>query len=302
MRIGNKLFPYPTLNNVVERSCFNNTRYSFECNDYSDEQYYVLEDAHIKINNEILESMIDNGILGVGMIIECSATIYRKMFELKLTPQTIKIGIGNLRDKVVVSCFIYAKQDIDKFANTDFLDDYEDITFKIEKNDIIAIDDGYTTVIDFDESSDKKVSSIFEVIRNKNVETMTVEGNTRSIVISLPEEEFANYNTLSKNDNYQNIFFSMLAIPALNLCLKEIQYNIRLEVYDFDSIEIEYRWFVSIKNAYKKVYGMELTEEIFKMIDTCALSQKLLNNGVLNGVKDLFDLSIRKQFGGDSDE
>lgn len=302
MQIGNKLFPYPTLNNIVERSCFNDTKYSFECNDYSDDQYYVLEDAHIKINNKMLEDMINSGILGVGMIIECSSTIYRKMFELSTVPQTIKIGIGNLRDKVVVSCYIYAKQDIDKFFSSDFLEDYEGVSFKIEKNDIIAIDDGYTTVIDFDESIDKKVASIFEVIRNKDVETMTIEGNARSIVISLPEEEFANYNTLSKNDNYQNIFFSMLAIPALNLCLKEFQDNIRFDIYDLDSVEMEYRWFISIKNAYKKVYGIELTEEIFKGIDTYVLSQKLLNNGVLNGVKDLFDLSIRKQFGGDSDE
>lgn len=302
MQIGNKLFPYPTLNNIVERSCFNDTKYSFECNDYSDEQYYVLEDAHIKINNEMIENMINDGILGVGMIIECSSTIYRKKFELSTVPQTIKIGIGNLRDKVVVSCYIYAKQDIDKFVNSDFLEDYDGISFKIEKNDIIAIDDGYTTVIDFDESVDKKVASIFEVIRNKNVEAMTIEGNARNIVISLPEEEFANYNTLSKNDNYQNIFFSMLAIPALNLCLKEFQDNIRFDIYDFDSVEMEYRWFISIKNAYKKVYGMELTEEVFKVIDTYVLSQKLLNNGVLNGVKDLLDISIRKQFGGDSDE
>lgn len=302
MQIGNKLFPYPTLNNIVERSCFNNTKYSFECNDYSDDQYYVLEDACIKINNEMIENMINEGVLGVGLIIECSSTIYRKKFEISTTPKTIKIGIGDLRDKVVVSCYIYAKQDIDKFVNSDFLDDYEGISFKIEKNDIIAIDDGYTTVIDFDESIDKKVASIFEVIRNKNVETMTVEGNSRSIVISLPEDVFNNYNTLSKLDECQNIFFSMLAIPALNLCLKEFQDNIRFDVYDLDSIEMEYRWFISIKNAYKKVYGMELTEDVFKMIDICALSQKLLNNGVLNGIKDVFDLCTKKQLGGGSDE
>ncbi len=38
MQIGNKLFPYPTINNIGLRNCFKETTYSFRCNDYSDGQ------------------------------------------------------------------------------------------------------------------------------------------------------------------------------------------------------------------------------------------------------------------------
>jgi hypothetical protein len=303
MQIGNKLFPYPTINSSSLRSCFKETIYSLKCNDYNDGQNYILEDTCIEINNENIKKMIDEGQLGVGLIIECSATVYRKMYEVTTEPQTIKIPIGDLRDKVEISCYIYAKKDLENFNDNDFLDDYNGYSFKIDKNDIIAIDDGYTTVIDYDENIDKKVSSIFQIIRDKSSECMLIEKKAKKIVISLPEEEFTYYDNLRKNDNFQNIFFAMIAIPALTYCLKEFQDAVRIGDYELDSIEMEYNWFISVKNAYKKQYDIELTEEVLKNIDVSIVSQRLLNNGNLNGIKDLFNISIgRKLYGGDDDE
>lgn len=303
MQIGNKLFPYPTINNINVRSCFKETTYSFKCNEDNDGQKYILKDAHIEINNEEITRMIEEGYLGVGLIIECSPTVYRKMFEITTEPQTIEIAIGDLRDKVEVSCYIYAKKDIENFNNNDFLDDYNGYSFKIEKNDIIAIDDGYTTIIDYDESIDKKVSSIFQIIRDKSANCMLIEKKAKKIVISLPEEEFTYYDNLRKNDNFQNIFFAMIAIPALTYCLKEFQDIVKMGDYELDEIEMEYNWFISVKNAYEKQFDTELTQEVFKNIDVSEVSQKLLNNGDLNSIKDLFNISIgRRMYGGEDDE
>lgn len=302
MQIGNKLFPYPTINNNILKSCFKDTVYEFKYVDKNDGQNYILENACIEINNEYIKKLMSEGYIGAGLVIECSTTVFRKMYEVTLEPQTIKINIGDLRDKVVISCYLYAKRNILDYKDNDFLDDYQGYSFEIEKNDIIAIDDGFTTIIDYDESMDKKVASIFQVIRSNSVETMTIEMKTRKIVISLPEEEFVYYDTLRKNDNFQNIFFTMIAIPALTYCLKEFQDNILSEQYDLDVVEMNYTWFISVKNAYKTQYGIELTEEIFKNLDVSILSQKLLNNGALNGIKDLFNLSMRKQYGGEDDE
>ena len=302
MQIGNKLFPYPTINNNILRSCFRDTIYEFKYEDKNDGQNYILENARVDINNEYIKKLMYEGLIGAGLIIECPTTVFRKMFEITLKPQTIKINIGNLRDKVVISCYLYAKKNISEYKDNDFLEEYEGYSFEIEKNDIIAIDDGFTAVIDYDESLDKKVASIFQVIKNKHVETMTIEKNTRKIVINLPEEEFIYYDTLRKNDNFQNIFFAMLAIPALTYCLKEFQDNILLEQYNLEVVEMNYIWFISIKNAYKNQYGIELTEDIFKNLNVSILAQKLLNNGILNGIKDLFNISMKKQYGGEEDE
>ena len=302
MQIGNKLFPYPTINHIGLRSCFKETAYSFKCNDYSDGQNYVLENAYVEINNENIKKLINEGYFGIGLIIECSATVYRKMFEISLEPCTIKIPIGDLREKVEVSCYIYAKRDIDNYTDNDFFDDYNGYSFKLDKNDIIAIDDGYTTSIDYDEKIDKKVSSIFQIIRDKSAQSMVIEKKCKKILISLPDQEFSYYDILRKNDNFQNIIFAMIAIPALTYCLKDLQDKMINEEYDIDSIEMDYHWFISVKNAYKKQFENELTAELFKNTDVSILAQKLLNNGDLNGIKDLFEIAIKKRLNGGEDD
>jgi len=303
MQIGNKLFPYPTLNNVGLRSCFKETTYSFKCSDYSDGKNYILGDAHIELNNHNIIKMIEDGMLGIGLIVECSATVYRKMFEIGIEPRTICIPIGDLRDKVVISCYVYAKRDINNFSDKDFLEEYDGYTFNIEKNDIIAIDDGFSTIIDYDENIDKKVSSIFQVIRDKSTDAMGIEMKTKKIIITLPDQEFNNYNSLRTTDNYQNIIFSMMAIPALQNCLKELQDKINYGESDMDSLEMDYQWFISVKNAYKKQFDVELSEDTFKQIDIVKISQKLLNDGNLNAIKDLFEIATKKNLiGGEDDE
>ena len=43
----------------------------------------------------------------------------------------------------------------------------------------------------------------------------------------------------------------MIAIPALTYCLKDLQDKVKADEYDMDSIEMDYHWFLSVKNAYK---------------------------------------------------
>lgn len=303
MQIGKMLFPYPTINKNNTNSCYKETNYAFKSNGYNDDEFYIMEDAYVEIDNENIKRMIENEQLGAGVIVECSETVFRNMYEITTKPQTIKIPIDNLRGNVEISCYIYAKTDIEDFYDEDFLEDYIGYKFKIDKNDIIAIDDGYTIAIGFDESIDKKVSSIFQVIRNKDADCMIIEKKVKKIVISLPDDEFKFYDSLRKNDNFQNIFFSMLAIPALTYCLKEFQDALMLGDYDIESIGMEYNWFLSVKNAYKKQFGTELTESVLKNENVSSISQKLLNNGNLNGIKDLFSISIgNKTYGGEDDE
>ena len=202
-----------------------------------------------------------------------------------------------------ICALIKKSNGIDDFMDSDFLEDYAGYSFKLDKNDIIAIDDGYTTSIDYDENIDKKVSSIFQIIRDKSAECMIIEKKAKKIVVSLPEQEFSNYDMLRKNDNFQNIIFAMIAIPALTYCLKDLQDKMKIEEYDMDSIEMDYYWFISVKNAYKKQFGIELTTELFKNAEISVLAQKLLNDGSLNGIKDLFEIAIKKRLnGGDEDE
>ncbi len=300
MQIKNKLFPYPTINNSRLDSCYKDTTYSLEYEQVQEDEYLVLKDAHIEINNEAIINLIKEGKAKACVIVECSKSVFRKTYNIGLEPEDIKILISDLSDRVVISSFIYATQDIENYRNNDFLEDYEDYNFYIEKYDIIAIDNGSTIVIDYDETSDKKVSSIFLIIKDTETDkkNMRVEIGDK-IIAYLPEKQFNMYDNMKKNNNYQNIFFSMLAIPILIEALEKI----KNEQYDFDEIELNYRWFRSVKNGFQKKYGYELTEDKFYEIDSAELAQELLNNGTVNAIEDLMKITFGNiMIGGNEDE
>lgn len=303
MRIGKKLFPYPTLNNAKNMSCFKNCEFSLEYEDYDDNEKLVLKNAHIVVSDEAINRLLDEGKLKATVIVECSSTIYRKNFEISKVERDIIIPLNNLREQVVISCFIYATEDF-RFNSINFLEDYEGYSFDIEKYDIVAIDDGFTTRVEYDEDKDKKISSIFTVIVDENINDnlMKIEPTSRKIIIHLPEEQFGCYENMKNNDNYRELFFSIMTIPALIYCLQNIQDRLLYNEETLDNIRIDYKWFESIEIAYKNNYGEDLTDEIYKKVDIPMLSQKLMNNASVTAISDLFKQEFSKLVRGEEDE
>lgn len=299
MRIGKRLFPYPTINNSKIASCFKNSNYSLEYDDESDNENLVLKNAHIQIDNDELIKLIVDKKAEAVVIIECSSTIFRTVKSISIEPKDIIIPLHNLRGKVEISSFIYAKEEFE-YSNDDFLDDYEGYSFTIEKYDILAIDDGFTTKIEYNESEDKKLSSIFRVIKSTDPElkVMKVDSGDKFIKIVLPEKEFGYYDNLKNRDYFKNIFFSIIAIPSLIKCLQEF----KNERVDIDYIRLNHSWFDSIMVAYKKNYNEELTDEIFADMPVEEISQTLLNYATVSSIEDISNLFIKNMMIGGMEE
>ncbi len=293
MRVGKKLFPYPVLNNSKNNSGFGDSNYQLMITITQNENYFIIEKAYVEVENQDIERMLADGRAKAIMVVECSATVFREKYEIGIEPKDISIPIGNLNDKVEISSFIYANQDIEHFNSNDFLEDFADFDFSIEKYDILAVDDGYTTKVVFDEDKDKKMSSIFSVIKsnNKDLNVMTVSSENKQIVIEMPSQYFDYHDNMKHNDNFQNIFFAIIAIPALTQCLQEIK-ECFSDVYSMDINEVmnDKTWFVSIANRYQAVFGTELTSDEFIDCNTYEVAQKLLNCGSTKAIEDFYNL------------
>ena len=299
MRIGKRLFPYPTINNSKIASCFKQSTFSLEYEDQEDLENLVLKNAHISIDNDKLIELLVNQKVQAVVIIECSSTIYRTVQPISIEPRDIIIPLHNLRGKVEISSFIYATEDFD-YSNDDFLEDYEGYSFTIEKYDILAIDDGFTTKIEYDESEDKKLSSIFRIIKSNDpdLKIMKVDSGDKFIKIVLPQKGFAYYDNLKNRDYFKNVFFSIIAIPALIKCLQEF----KGEKIDLDYIRLNHSWFDSIIVAYQKIYHQELTDEIFADIQVEELAQTLLNYATVGSIEDISNLFFKNLMLGGMDE
>lgn len=298
MRVGRKLFPYPVINNSEKISSFKNASFSLVYEDETDEENLILKNTHLVLDDDYLVRLISEGKVKGALVIECSATIFRETRSIDLNNHDIIIPLSELNDKVYISSFLYATEDITGYKSDNFLEDYSEYTFNIEKYDILAADDGFFKVIEYDQEEDQKNDSIFSVIKTKNIDSMLVDISQKKIIIKLPEAEHGLYSNLRYNKTYQPLFFSMMAIPALSNVLQKF----KDQEIDIEDIADDYYWFNSIMTSYEKNFGKKLTNEVFNETETLTLAQKLLNNSTLGGINKLFRLDMDRKMGVNTDD
>lgn len=299
MRIGNKIFPYPVYNNSQNMSSYNNSTFSLEYEESENDNKFILKNIKIQTNSLELKEYIEKGKAKACVVIDCSLTVYKEIFEIGLIERDIEIEKSMLNGNVEVSSFVYVTEDITGFTSKDLLDEYNGFKFSIDKNCIIAIDDGYSHKIEYDDYEDKKVASIFSIVKNcdEDDKKMKVYAEEKKIKVTLPENEFNNYDTIKGNEEFNNIFFSIIIIPALTIVLCDLKNDVDKNDKELEEIRFQYSWFESIKNAYKKVYKTELTKELFLQSDPFELSQELINNCSTSSIKDFYNIVTRIEEG-----
>ena len=304
MQLGNRVFPYPVLNkndNLSDYKESSTFMVSFDTNEdgspYVVDGKVIFKNLHYTITDDSLKELIEEEKLKGAFIVECSASVYRNKFDISQTPYDLPVSVHELNGNVVTSCYIYATEDITGFKSDGFIDDYKNYTFDIDKFDILAADDGYKFKIDLDPTEDDKVSSIFTVIPlETNESIMKYENGDRNITIELPREYFNSYDIIKRKKEYNNIAFSMIAIPVLSNCISEIN---TYEWENIDSICDEHKWFNAVRISYKRKKGTELILENFYEMNSLELAQLVLNNASCNGVKDFENMLVGN---GDDDE
>ena len=304
MQLGNRVFPYPVLNkndNLSDYKESSTFMVSYDTNEdgspYVVDGKVIFKNLHYTITDDSLKELIEEEKLKGAFIVECSASVYRNKFDISQTPYDLPVSVHELNGNVVTSCYIYATEDITGFKSDGFIDDYKNYTFDIDKFDILAADDGYKFKIDLDPTEDDKVSSIFTVIPlETNESIMKYENGDRNITIELPREYFNSYDIIKRKKEYNNIAFSMIAIPVLSNCISEIN---TYEWEDIDSICDEHKWFNAVRISYKRKKGTELILENFYEMNSLELAQLVLNNASCNGVKDFENMLVGN---GDDDE
>jgi len=295
MRTNKKLFPYPIINNDLNRSTFTKSTFSLECQDIEQtNQDCILKGVHYILDNDAIVEMIKKNKVKVYCVIECSSSLYRKEFEITSEPMNIKIPIYDIKDNVVVSSFAVIMSKIVDFKDDDFIEDYSGYSFTLDKYDIIAADDGFSFKVDYEEESDNKLSSIFKVIKQSDEDLLVkITPSHKKIFIYVPETQFNHYDNLKNNESVKTAFFSMLIIPALIIAIEHIKSNLS-ENKNLDDLALEYSWIKSLKQRYKVVFSKELSEDEFKEMNSLEVSQVLVNYPIVDGIESIYDLSFKK--------
>jgi len=286
------------MNREIVANQYVNSFFRIEVEFLSIPEHFILHNAHYVTNNDNLISLIEAGRAEVLCVVESSTTVFRKTYPITQTPQDISIPLYDLRDNVVISAYAYAKETITGFTDSDFLEDYQGVSFNIEKYDIIACDDGFTQKVKYDESEDTKVSSIFLVV--KDIETRSdvvrVNERQRNIVLNVPGNYFNMYDKMKMITYLQNVFFAAMLIPALSAILERYKND------DLDDLRYRFDWFSSIEKAYEKNYGSKLTNESLQKTDSIELAQNLLGFSMVKSIETVYTMMQNKKGRADDDE
>ena len=144
MRIGNRLFPYPVLNNVGHLSSYKEDStfaIHFEVDEkgmpYRDDGNLIFKNLHLELNDSGLKQLVEQGKIKALLIVECSASIFRGKYEIRLEPHDLKIPLKLLKGKTDISAYVYANEEILNYHNDNFLEDYQGYIFNIEKYSIL---------------------------------------------------------------------------------------------------------------------------------------------------------------------
>lgn len=300
MRIGNKILPYPVLNQNESNTDYDDIHFEYFLelaeNDelIIEENNIVLKNHKIKTNSKYLEHLYNKKIVKFNCLVTCSDTIYRKSFELGLEDNTLYIPIDDLKNKVNISAFAYIDVKDFQYYTDEFKEDYSDLKFKLEKANIIATDDGYSFNIKIDDKKDNKIDSIFTITKNEDkYGYVDYELSENGINIFIDEDVFASYESLKLTSTVQNILFATILVPILSEALNEIKTSNEYE--NIQDVYNEYNWMLSVANRYEKKFNEKLTLDILKANSSVVLSQKLINSTTNNSILDLEKLLTEEE-------
>ncbi len=296
MHIGNRIFPYPVLNRSKELSDYvpeSTFHVEFEV-DENDAPIVkngevVFKNLHYTVTDETLVALLAQGKLRGAFIVECSASVYRSRFDISSAPYDLHVSAHAINGNVVASCYLYATEDIVGFKSSGFIEEYTGYSFDIDKFDILAVDDGFKFKIELDPTEDDKVASIFTVVKvEDNNDVMNCSYDNKKIIIRLPAAYYRCYENIKSKREYNNIAFSMIAIPALSWCLEDIsgRYSSLDEILD------EYSWFNAVCISYRRKNGAVFSFEDFEAMNKLELAQTVLNSGTCNALQDFDNMLL----------
>ena len=291
MQVRGKIFPYPIINHNKNYSNFVDSDFKINYEPIETDTAFILKNCYFETGSELINTLYDTNKIEIVLIIECSDTVYRKLFPIGKYGKDYELLKVDFTEKVDVSMFAYAKENFSMNSN-EFDEDYHDMEFEIEKYDIIGANDGFNVRFKHEEGEDNFVQSIFSVIPNENIEdgAYIVECNIgRKIAINLSIRDYNNYKITYTVPTYKEVFFNMILVPSLIEGLSLCKLILDDDSKDLDDIGNQYIWFRSIQSAYHKLKGMELSIQEFKNSSPIFLAQELLGKPLGSALKNLVD-------------
>ena len=268
MDIRYKLYPYPML--AADMDDYTDSSFTFTVATEK-EIREIKFSFQLDLQNECLTNMIQNGKAEYLIHIECPQTCYRHAIKTTDSTYIHRIPERDLNGRVSICAFIVAKEDLPTYYNHMFNEDYEEMSFSVDRGGILAIGGQYTLTIVKDTEELAKIPSIFTICKraadSDNGIEIDMDGD--KIAVTLSSDSFGRYKNLASELKYQPAFHSMLIMPALIYVFE------RLHREGIDNYN-DKRWFIALNKTLSKS-NVTLNAETLDNTPSYTLAQKILD-------------------------
>lgn len=268
MDIRHRLYPYPVLSDMTNDYINSSFSMNLEVTQGMKEICFSIS---LCLENEEIKQLIADDFAEYVIHIECSYTAYRTVIKTNETEIKKIIPEHKLNGKVAICAFIVAKKEMPKYYNNLFNEDYGNMSFSLNRGNIIGIGGQVNIEITKEVEELSKIPSIFTICRcAEDVdESMKFDITGEKITITLCNESFENYKILSGLPILLPVLHSLLIVPALVYTFEMLR---KEGISEFEDL----RWFKSIKRTLGK-NNMILNEELLDCIPSFELAQKSLD-------------------------
>lgn len=217
--------------------------------------------------------------------IECPSTRFRKIYPTSNEIFSFEIPADFLDGKVQICAFITASDGISNYKNSDFNPDYGEISFKINKGDVLAVDRDRLFYAEKQIDPLKRIPSIFTVIQNNNENPppFDIELSGNKVAILLSPENFRSYKFTSMVQDLQSTLATMLILPALAALVE----TIRIEGAKNQEMDFEDRRWYRVLNKKLKNIGIDVSDPNSFIDSSIVIAQKLIGDPLAASLKTL---------------
>lgn len=268
MIYNNRNYPHPVLGNADD---FGSDSLSIDLKISSNGTSIEITPIFV-LNCDALNKLISDGSATYLSHVYCRGTLYREVFKTqKSLSDSLIIPSHRLNGEVEIDFFICANKNIENYKSKDFNPEYGDVSFEVERGDIVAYAGKGKFHANKLPEELKSISALMNIdCSNKNKEPMFLEYSGQKITIMLSIEDYTNYKLLKNNAQYFGVVLSSIVLPAL---IEALYYLDEEESDEYSSNA----WYKALKEF----------KDNSKHPDPLRIGQKILDNPINNCLEHL---------------
>lgn len=255
MNITNRLFTYPVLS--VEKDDYKKSIFKVRLERTMSGVDSLKLSFDIAMDCPELEALIASGQAEYVIHVECSTTAYREALHSFTKHIEHVIPIKRINGIMDMVAFITLKRNIKSFTCSDWVDDYDGISFNLSVGSILAYENLPSLDITKNYEEFKNSKSIFTVWRRVTDEDKpaNIDIESPKIKIGLGSKDYDAYSIFSNKPDLQQILNSLIVLPALVFVFEELKQDAGYETYR------NREWFIALEKSYEK-RGLKFMDEV----------------------------------------